>query len=330
MEQGRYAWARRFVGKGRQCCRKRFFQSLRWHRSAPISRPDRLLSGSPHRFSVIFPAYFHTAWGNSVRLKDKVALVTGGGRGIGRDIVLAYAREGAHVVINDVDPATAEATAKEAAGLGSKSLPVAADISRAADIHQLVETIIKERGRIDIVVNNAMKIVPGKLEALPEAAWDATMNIGLKGAFMVSQAAAKHMIAQKSGNIVNIASIAGLFPYNWAGAYSVVKAGLIMLTKLQAMEWAPHGIRANAITPGYIRTAGTEAMYADPEIYEGRRKGVPMGRVGSGEDIAGPAIFLACDESRYTTGSVVGADGGQAIGYFLTVPGRRFSGGRID
>jgi NAD(P)-dependent dehydrogenase (short-subunit alcohol dehydrogenase family) len=175
-----------------------------------------------------------------------------------------------------------------------------------------------------------MKIVPGKLEALPEAAWDTTMSIGLKGAFLVSQAAAKHMIAQKSGAIVNIASIAGLFPYNWAGAYSVVKAGLIMLTKLQAMEWAPYGIRANAITPGYIRTPGTEAMYADPEIYEGRRKGVPMGRVGSGEDIAGPAVFLACDESRYTTGSVVGADGGQAVGYFLNVPGRRFSGGRID
>ena len=166
-----------------------------------------------------------------------------------------------------------------------------------------------------------MKIVPGKLEALPEAAWDTTMNIGLKGAFLVSQAAAKHMIAQKSGVIVNIASIAGLFPYNWAGAYSVVKAGLIMLTKLQAMEWAPYGIRANAITPGYIRTPGTEAMYADPEIYEGRRKGVPMGRVGSGEDIAGPAMFLASDEAQYTTGSVVGADGGQAVGYFLTVPG---------
>ena len=265
-----------------------------------------------------------------MRLKDKVALVTGGGRGIGRDIVLAYAREGAHVVVNDIDPATAEATAKDAGALGSKSLPVVADVAKSADITRLIEMIVRERGRIDIVVNNAMKIVPGKLEALPEAAWDTTMNIGLKGAFLVSQAAAKHMIAQRSGIIVNIASIAGLFPYNWAGAYSVVKAGLIMLTKLQAMEWAPYGIRANAITPGYIRTPGTEAMYADPEIYEGRRKGVPMGRVGSGDDIVGPAIFLACDESRYTTGSVVGADGGQAVGYFLTVPGRRFSGGRID
>jgi NAD(P)-dependent dehydrogenase (short-subunit alcohol dehydrogenase family) len=265
-----------------------------------------------------------------VRLKDKVAIVTGSGRGIGRDIALAYAKEGAHVVINDLDPGTAEATAKDAAALGSKSLAVVADVSKSSDVQKLVDQVVKDRERVDILVNNAMKIVPGKLEQLPESAWDTTMNIGLKGAFMVSQACAKYMIPQKFGVIVNIASIAGLFPYNWAGAYSVVKAGLIMLTKLQAMEWAPYGIRANAITPGYIRTPGTEAMYADPEIYEGRRKGVPMGRVGSGEDIAGPAVFLACDESRYTTGSVVGADGGQAVGYFLTVPGRRFSGGRID
>jgi NAD(P)-dependent dehydrogenase (short-subunit alcohol dehydrogenase family) len=265
-----------------------------------------------------------------VRLKDKVALITGAGRGIGRDIALAYAREGAHVVINDVDPDTADDTVNAATALGSNSRAVVADVAKSADITRMIATVVGTYGRVDIVVNNAMKIVPGKLEQLPEESWDTTMNIGLKGAFLVSQAAARHMIAQKSGVIINIASIAGLFPYNWAGAYSVVKAGLIMLTKLQAMEWAPYGIRANAITPGYIRTPGTEGMYADPEIYEGRRKGVPMGRVGSGEDIAGPAVFLACEESRYTTGSVVGADGGQAVGYFLTVPGRRFSGGSVD
>ena len=213
-----------------------------------------------------------------MRLKNKVALITGAGRGIGRDIALAYTREGAKVVINDVDPDTAAATAKDVSGLA-----VVADVARSADVAHLIAATIEKYQRVDILVNNAMKIVSGKLEALPEESWDITMNIGLKGAFMVSQAAAKHMIAQKAGAIVNIASIAGLFPYNWAGAYSVVKAGLIMLTKLQAMEWAPYGIRANAITPGYIRTPGTEAMYADPEIYEGRRKGVPMGRVGSGD-----------------------------------------------
>ncbi len=265
-----------------------------------------------------------------MRLKDKVAIVTGSGRGIGRDIALAYAREGAQVVVSDIDPKTAQATAADVAKLGAKSLALAADVAKAGDIKKLIDGAIGQFKRIDIVVNNAMKIVPGKLEELPEQAWDTTMNIGLKGAFLVSQAAARHMIAQKSGAIVNIASIAGLFPYNWAGSYSVVKAGLIMLTKLQAVEWAPYGIRANAITPGYIRTPGTEAMYADAEIYEGRRKGVPMGRVGSGEDVTGVAVFLASSDSQYTTGSVVGADGGQAVGYFLSVPGRRFSGGRID
>jgi len=268
--------------------------------------------------------------GVKMRLKDKVAIVTGSGRGIGRDIALAYAREGAHVVVSDIDPLTAEVTAADVTKIGTKSLALEADVAKADDVKKLVSRAIHQFGRIDIVVNNAMKIVPGKLEELPEQAWDTTMNIGLKGAFMVSQGAARHMIKQKSGCIVNIASIAGLFPYNWAGSYSVVKAGLIMLTKLQAVEWAPYGIRANAITPGYIRTPGTEGMYADPEIYEGRRKGVPMGRVGSGEDIAGPAIFLASDDACYTTGSVVGADGGQAVGYFLSVPGRRFSGGRVD
>ncbi|MDP2411380.1 MAG: SDR family NAD(P)-dependent oxidoreductase [Pseudolabrys sp.] len=262
-----------------------------------------------------------------MRLKDKVAVVTGAGRGIGRDIALAYAREGAHVVVNDVDPATSAATAKEA---GGRSQAIVADMAKSADIHRLIDETVAEFGRVDILVNNAMKIMPGKLEALPEESWDITMNIGLKGAFLASQAAAKHMIAQKSGCIVNIASIAGLFPYNFAGAYSVVKAGLIMLTKLQAMEWGPYNIRANAITPGYIRTPGTEGMYADPVIYEGRRKGVPMGRVGSGEDIAGPAVFLASDEARYTSGSVLGADGAQAVGYFLSVPGRRFSGGSVE
>jgi NAD(P)-dependent dehydrogenase (short-subunit alcohol dehydrogenase family) len=265
-----------------------------------------------------------------MRLKDKVAVVTGSGRGIGRDIALAYAREGAHIIVNDVDPATAGTTATDAAKLGVRSLAQPADVSRKADVDRLVDAAMREFGRIDILVNNAMKIVPGKLEELTEEAWDTTMNIGLRGAFLMSQAVGRRMIKRKTGCIVNIASIAGLFPYNWAGSYSVVKAGLLMLTKQQAVEWAPYGIRANAITPGYIRTPGTEAMYADPEIYEGRRKGVPMGRVGNGEDIGGVAVFLASDDARYTTGSVVGADGGQAVGYFLSVPGRRFSGGRMD
>jgi NAD(P)-dependent dehydrogenase (short-subunit alcohol dehydrogenase family) len=269
-------------------------------------------------------------WEEPVRLKDRIPVITGAGRGIGRDIALAFAKEGAHVAIAEVDPPTAVSTADEISKAGPKAIAVPTDVTQPDEIARAVDATMKEFGRIDILVNNAMKVVPGRLEELPLEAWDTTMNIGLRGAFMMSQACAKHMIARKSGCIINIASIAGLFPYNQVGSYSVVKAGLIMLTKLQALEWAPHGIRANAITPGYIRTPGTEAMYADPAIMEGRLKTVPMGRVGTGADIAGPAIFLASDEAQYTTGSVLGSDGGQAVGYFMAVPGRRFSGGRMD
>ena len=209
--------------------------------------------------------------------------------------------------------------------MGSRSLASSADIAKKDDIAQLLGDAMRAFGRIDIVVNNAMKIVPGKLEELSEDAWDTTMNIGLKGAFLVSQAAARQMIAQKSGCIVNIASIAGLFPYNWAGSYSVAKAGLLMRTKLQALEWAPYGIRANAITPGYIRTPGTEAMYADPEIYEGRRKGVPMGRVGGGEDVSGVAVFLASDyltESKAKAAKIQIESFGSALDLFFLDTGR--------
>jgi NAD(P)-dependent dehydrogenase (short-subunit alcohol dehydrogenase family) len=265
-----------------------------------------------------------------MRLENRVAIVTGAGRGIGRAIALAYAGEGARLVLNDVDEATLATTAAEANRTGRTAQAVPGDVAAPADVARLVETAVRELGRVDIVVNNAIRIVPGRLEDLPLEAWDATMNVGLRGPFLLGQAAASHMIRQGSGAIVNIASVAGLFPYNLAGAYSVVKAGLIMLTRLQAVEWGPHGIRANAIAPGFIRTPGAEAMYADPEIFEGRRKGVPLGRIGTPEEVAAIAVFLASDEARYTSGIVLGVDGGQAVGLYLGVPGRRFSGGRID
>ena len=143
--------------------------------------------------------------------------VTGGGRGISRDIVLAYAQEGARLVVNDIDPATATGVATEAGKLGSKSFAIAGDISAPHEPERVPDKVVKQFGHIDIVVNNAMRIVPGKLEELPESAWDTTMNIGNKAAFLVGQSAAKQMIPRKPGCLVNIASVAGLFPYNWAG-----------------------------------------------------------------------------------------------------------------
>jgi NAD(P)-dependent dehydrogenase (short-subunit alcohol dehydrogenase family) len=258
-----------------------------------------------------------------MRLKHRVAVVTGGGRGIGRAIAVAYAREGADISIADIDQATANQTADAVASAGGRAIVITTDVARKQDATRLVDETVRAFGRVDIVVNNAMKMMPGKLEELTEDDWDTTMNVGLRGAFLVSQAAARHMIVQQTGCFVNIASAAGLFPYNLVGAYSVAKAGLLMLTKLQAIEWGPYGIRANAITPGYIRTPATEAMYSNPDVLEARRKGLPLGRMGEYDDVTGVALFLASDDARYTTGSVVGADGGQAVGYYLTVPGRR-------
>jgi NAD(P)-dependent dehydrogenase (short-subunit alcohol dehydrogenase family) len=250
-------------------------------------------------------------------LQDKVAVVTGGGRGIGRDIVLAYAREGAQVVVNDINPATAEQTAQDAAALGSNSLAVVADVAKPADIARLIATTVKERGRIDILVNNAMKIVPGRLESLSEEAWDTTMNIGLKGAFLTSQAAAKHMMAQKSGAIVNIASIAAI---GWLGvpyaSYAASKAAIIGFTRHVALEHAARGIRCNAILPGLMDTpmireplaraygGSIEAMLAK------RAAQCPMGFMGDAWDVAHAALFLASDEARYITGVALPVDAG--------------------
>ncbi len=264
-----------------------------------------------------------------MQLLGKVAIVTGSGRGIGRDIAFAYAAEGASVVVSDVDASTSDATAREIAAIGS-AISVPADVTSAASVKALVDAAMAKFGRIDILVNNAMKIVPGKLEEIPEADWQTTVDIGLKGSFLMTQAVGRTMIARRSGCIINIASIAGIAPYNWAGSYSTVKAGLIMMTKQVAMEWGRYGIRANAIAPGFIRTPGTEAMYADDEIRAGREACTTIGRIGTGEDVAHMAVFLATEKASYMSGSIVEVDGGQAIGLYLAVPGRRFSGGRLD
>ena len=267
-----------------------------------------------------------------MRLKDKVAIVTGSGRGIGRDIALAYAREGAHVVVNDIDPATAAATAADVAKAGGQEPRVAADVARKADVDRLIDATI---GRVRPDRH------PGQQRHEDRARQARGTHRGGVGHDDEHRAArgvpdepggrAAHDRAEVRARSSTSPRSPACFPYNWAGSYSVVKAGLIMLTKLQAMEWAPYGIRANAITPGYIRTPGTEAMYADPEIYEGRRKGVPMGRVGSGEDITGVAVFLAQRRRPATRPAASSAPtAGRRSAISSRCRARRFSGGRMD
>ena len=230
---------------------------------------------------------------SAMRLKDKVAVVTGGGRGIGRDIALAYAHEGAHVIVNDIDPQSCEATAAEAGRLGTRSLAVPGDVARPADIARLIDTTMRERGRVDIVVNNAMKIVPGKLESLPEEAWDTTMNIGLKGAFLVSQAAARHMIEQRSGVILTFGGYGRPPADFYLGGFQVALSAVDALRRQLAAELGRDGIRVLTLQS----TGVAEFFGDDPTALLGGRATLA--------DVGNAAAFAASHHARAMTGTAL-------------------------
>ena len=232
----------------------------------------------------------------SFSLEGKVALVTGGSRGIGRTIALTFAENGADVIVSSRKLPDLEKVAEEIRGTGRRGLAVAAHVARPEESRALVDTVVKEFGRIDILVNNAgTNPYMGPLIDAEEWAWDVTMNVNLKGPFMLSQMVARVMRDQGSGNIINIASTAGINP-SMLHIYSVTKAGLIMLTRVMALEWARHGIRANAIAPGLVMTRFSEALW----------KGTPAEQnIARPEDVAGAALYLASDASRYVNGETI-------------------------
>jgi len=249
-----------------------------------------------------------------MKLKGKVAIVTGSGRGIGKAISLEFAREGADIVVNvHRDVKSASKVAEEIRSLGRRSVPVIADVSNNDDAKRLINTAVKEFGRIDILVNNAGILKPVPLEQLSEDDWDSVMNVNLKGAFLCSKYACQEMIKQKSGGvIINIASIAGLIPEVLAGAYSPSKAALISLTELMAVEWAKYNIRVNAICPGPIETEMSDIDWPSKEKKEVRAKGIPLNRFGRTEEVAKVAVFLASDDASYITGHALLVDGGSS------------------
>jgi len=237
-------------------------------------------------------------------LEGKVALVTGGSRGIGRAIALAFAENGADVVVSSRKLPDLEVVAEEIRNKGRKGMAIASHVAKLEESTNLVEQVKGGFGRIDILVNNAgTNPYMGPLIDAEEWAWDVTMNVNLKGPFMLGQLVARVMREQGGGNIINIASGAGINP-SMLHIYSVSKAGLIMLTRVMAMEWARHNIRVNAIAPGLIKTRFSEALW----------KGTPAEEnIAMPEDIAGAALYLASDASRYVNGEVVaisGATGG--------------------
>jgi meso-butanediol dehydrogenase / (S,S)-butanediol dehydrogenase / diacetyl reductase len=261
-----------------------------------------------------------------MRLAGKVAVVTGGGAGIGRGIVLCMAREGADIAIPDIQDANAQAVVKEVLALGRRAISMRCDVTRGAEVQATVDRIKKEMGRVDILVNNAgMASAPGMpFTNNTEEDWDRTYAVNLKSVFLMCKALAPHFIERKAGRIINIASIAGPLAALTMPPYSVAKGGVITFTRVIAKELAPHGVTVNAICPGVLYTAFWEKLAAhiaatNPafagmtprQVFEKRVTDiVPMKCEQTPEDIGWAAVFLASDEARFITGQALNVDGG--------------------
>lgn len=244
-----------------------------------------------------------------MNLVDKVALVTGAGRGIGKAIAIALAREGAKVIVNDVDIQIAETVVGEIKSLGRESLAIQADVSDSKEVNQMIDLTIKKFGRFDILINNAAIIKRGSIEELKEDDWDRVIDVNLKGTFNCMKAVVGIMKKQKYGKIVNISSIAGkIGDLTSALCYGASKAGMICLAKSLARELAPYNINVNVVAPHAIKTDMSK------EWSEEKRKNIianiPLGRMGEPEDIAEAVVFLVSDKAKFITGEVLDVNGG--------------------
>ncbi|MDW8045209.1 MAG: glucose 1-dehydrogenase [Nitrososphaerota archaeon] len=246
-----------------------------------------------------------------MKLKDKVAIITGAGRGIGREIALLFAKEGANVVINAAHLESAQRVANEVSLIGSRALAIQGDVSVNSDVEKMVKLTLNEFGKIDILVNNAGINLLKPILDLTEEEWDRIIDVNLKGVFLCLKEVGRIMIRQGYGNIINISSITGIGARPDRAAYAASKAGVIMLTKCAAVEWAKYGIRVNAIAPGTIMTERIKSIIAQGVYTEEMlKKRIPLGRIGETIDVAKVALFLASDDSSYITGEVIVVDGG--------------------
>jgi NAD(P)-dependent dehydrogenase (short-subunit alcohol dehydrogenase family) len=247
-------------------------------------------------------------------LEGKVAVVTGGSRGIGRAAALAMADAGAHVVVSSRKIADLEGVAAEISVKGVKGRAIAAHVGKMDDSKALIDQVMKEFGRLDILVNNAgTNPYFGTMMEQDEKTYDITMNVNVKSIFFLSQMAAKMMKAQGGGSIINTSSIGGIRAGE-LGVYCATKAAVIMLTQVMAKEWGQYNIRVNAIAPGIIKTRLSEALWKNPEVNARAVAQIPMMRLGEPEELAGIVVFLASKAGSYVTGETIVIDGGMVHG----------------
>jgi 3-oxoacyl-[acyl-carrier protein] reductase len=255
----------------------------------------------------------------TLKLASQVALVTGGGSGIGRATARRFARDGARVVVSDVDETGANATVADIEGAGGQALAVVGNVAARADAQHMVDAAVEKFGRLDILVNNAgitrdalsVRVKQGELKMMSDEQWDAVLAVNLKGTFLCAQAAAIPMMKNKYGRIINTASVGALGNIGQAN-YSASKAGVIGLTKTLALEFARYGITVNAVAPGGVKTRMTAAI---PELIMNELiKRIPLQRMAEPEEIAAVHAFLASADASYITGQVIWIDGGLTLG----------------
>lgn len=241
-------------------------------------------------------------------LENKNAIVTGAAQGIGKSIALALAKAGANIVVSDVNLEEAEKTAKEIEALGRKAIAVKCNVADANDVSELVKKSQETFTTLDILVNNAGVTRDNLMMRMEEKDWDLVLDVNLKGAFLLTKAVTRIMMKQRYGRIVNMSSVIGVMGNAGQSNYAASKGGLIAFTKSTAKEFASRNITCNAIAPGFIETAMTAKL--TDEVKENYKKGIPLGRMGSVEDVANAVLFLVSEQSTYITGQVLHVDGG--------------------
>ncbi len=248
-----------------------------------------------------------------MKLKDKVAIVTGAGRGIGQAVAVAFAGQGAKVVVSDVDLGPAEEAASAIVAKGGQALAIKTDVSKKADVQAMVAAALEQFGYVDILVNNAGNFNGAMLHKMTEEQWDSVVDVHLKGTFLCTQAVAPNMMERKTGRIINVTAFAGERGNLGSINYAAAKAGIIGLTKAAAKELARFSINVNCVAPGLTHTRMSEILFTDPKFRDMYMKEIPLSRFVEPDEVANAFVFLVSPESSYITGQLLNIDGGLCI-----------------